>query len=252
MVSSVVGDRYNGPATLMTGGPEHPGRIIDLPAMRDRVGVFCDRRQAGAVLAEMLEAFRGGDAIVLAVPAGGVPVAAEIARRLELALDVAVVSKITPPFNTEVGYGAVAFDGTALLNESLLPSMHLSRQQVAQGIESTKHKVARRVRALRRGRPMPELAGTTVILVDDGLASGFTLLTAVEALRKAGAGRIVLAVPTAHAESAERVAGKVEAIYCANVRGGWPYAVAGAYRLWTDVSEDQAASILAELTTGGN
>lgn len=98
---------------------------------------------------------------------------------------------------------------------------------------------------LRGGKPLPDLAGRTVILVDDGLASGFTLLTAVEALRKAGAGEIILAVPTAHAESAVRLARKVEAIYCPNVRGGWQFAVAEAYVRWTDVSEDEAAGILA-------
>jgi putative phosphoribosyl transferase len=223
----------------------HGGRVIDLPGMRDRARVFGDRFDAGSVLAKMLEDFRDGDGIVLAVPAGGVPVAAVIARRLELSLDVAVVSKITPPWNSEVGYGAVAFDGTVLLNEALVPTLGLSRRQIEEGIDKTREKVARRLAALRGDRPMPALAGRRVILVDDGLASGFTLLTAVEALRKAEAGEIILAVPTAHAQSAQRVAATVEAVYCPNVRGGWSFAVADAYRQWCDLPEAEAASILA-------
>lgn len=229
----------------MSGRAENPGGIIDLPRMRERRRVFRDRLDAGAVLAEMLGGYGGSGAIVLAVPAGGVAVAAVVAGRLGLGLDVAVVSKITPPWNAEVGYGAVAFDGSVVLNEALLRSLGLSRQQVRAGIEGTKEKVARRLGVLRGGKPLPDLAGRTVILVDDGLASGFTLLTAVEALRKAGAGEIILAVPTAHAESAVRLARKVEAIYCPNVRGGWQFAVAEAYVRWTDVSEDEAAGILA-------
>ncbi len=219
---------------------------MDLPALRDRPGVFRDRAEAGEVLAKMLEGLRGQEAIVLAVPSGGVPVAAVIARRLRLALDVAVVSKITPPFNSEIGYGAVAFDGTVVLNRHLLPALRLSDEQVRAGIEQTRQKVARRTAALRRSRPPPRLAGRTVILVDDGLASGFTLLAALRALRKAGATRIVLAVPTAHTESAARLSSKVEALYCANLRSGWSFAVADAYRHWSDVAEEDAAAILAE------
>lgn len=119
--------------------------------------MFRDRLDAGAVLAEMLGGYGGSGAIVLAVPAGGVAVAAVVAGRLGLGLDVAVVSKITPPWNAEVGYGAVAFDGSVVLNEALLRSLGLSRQQVRAGIEGTKEKVGAGSGCCAAASPCPTL-----------------------------------------------------------------------------------------------
>lgn len=223
--------------------------VFDLPHLRDRSRVFCDRAHAGRVLAGMLEDYRGGQALVLAVPAGGVPVAAVVAKELDLPLDVAVVSKITLPWNSEAGYGAVAFDGTVRLNEALVRQVRLDDQDVERGIAATREKVARRVKTLRGDRPLPDLVDRTIILIDDGLASGFTLRVAVEALRKADARRIVLAVPTAHRESVERLRQQVEALYCPNIRGGWRYAVADAYERWSDVDMGEVKEILARFAS---
>jgi putative phosphoribosyl transferase len=184
--------------------------------------------------------------IILAIPAGGVPVGAALAESAGLDLDVAVVSKITLPWNTEAGYGAVAFDGTVELNKDLVSRENLTAEDVKKGIEDTTAKVARRVVKLRGGVPFPDLGNRTAILVDDGLASGFTMRVAVEALRKAGAGRIVVAVPTAHIHSAETIARQVEKLYCANIRGGYSFAVASAYRFWSDVAEEDVAELLEE------
>jgi len=221
--------------------------IIDLPELRDHTRVFRDRRHAGEVLAVMLSSFSKTDTSVLAIPAGGVPVAAVIAEKLHIPLEVAVVSKITLPWNTEAGYGAVAFDGTMRLNEELVPRLGLTTEQIQQGIEQTTRKVLRRVKRFRGGRPFPDLAKRQVILVDDGVASGFTLLVAVEALRKAGARQLYVAVPTGHASSLPRMAQEVEAIYCANIRGGFSFAVADAYAEWTDVAEEEAIVIYKRL-----
>ena len=219
-------------------------RLHDRPELRDRTGVFAGRAEAGSTLARMLEAYRNSDAIVMAIPAGGVPVGAVIARELDLGLDVAVVSKITPSWNSEVGYGAVAFDGTVRLNEELLAGFGLSRREIEQGIAATNRKVQQRVRLFRGDRPLPDVTNRTTILVDDGLASGFTMQVAAEALRNGGASKILVAVPTAHGQAIRRLTDHVEAIYCANVRGGWSFAVADAYRQWSDVGEDDAAGIL--------
>ena len=100
--------------------------IFDIPEMRNRTGVFRDREHAGMKLSEMLEDYDDSDAIIFGIPAGGVPVAAPIARNLKIILDVAVVSKITLPWNTEIGYGAVAFDGTLELNEDMISQMGLT------------------------------------------------------------------------------------------------------------------------------
>jgi predicted phosphoribosyltransferase len=161
---------------------EVPKRIYDLPELRDRMEVFRDRIHAGQVLVEMLEVIDQKSSIVLGIPAGGVPVAAEIAKKLGLAFDVAVVSKITLPWNTEAGYGAVAFDGTQRLNEEMLSHLGLTGKEIQTGIEKTKVKVFERVASLRGEKPLPELSQKNIIVVDDGLASGFTMQVAVAAL----------------------------------------------------------------------
>ncbi len=102
--------------------------VIELPELRDKILVFRDRTQAGQVLAKMLQAFRQTDTLVMAIPSGGLPVAVVIAKELDLPLDVAVVSKITLPWDTEAGYGAVAFDGTMGFNEDLLSHLRLTEK----------------------------------------------------------------------------------------------------------------------------
>ena len=214
-------------------------RLIECPELRDRVGVFRDRAHAGEVLAGLLEEFRGSDAIVLAIPAGGYPVASEIATRLALPLDVAVVSKITPSWDTEVGYGAAAFDGTLRINEPLAARLGIGPEERRAGIETASRKVARRVALLRGSEPGLHLSGRRAILVDDGLATGFTMLVAIEALEKAGAGAIDVAVPTGHLDSVRRVGQRADAVYCANLRAGPRFAVAEAYRSWRDVTDEE-------------
>ncbi len=220
--------------------------IIQREDLRNRAHVFRDREQAGAVLAEMLASSFDcrSHALVLAIPAGGVPVAAPIARRLALPLDLAVVSKITLARNTEVGYGAVAFDGSACMNDVLVRDMGLSVAEVAAGVARTREKVAGRNAALRENRSYAFVTGSDVMLVDDGLASGFTMRAAVAALRAAGTATITVAVPTAHESSARTIAASVEAVYCPNVRAGRRYAVADAYEEWSDVDEETVRAVL--------
>ncbi len=218
--------------------------VHDLPELREKTRVFEDRNEAGRLLAGMLAALRGSATLVLAIPAGGVPVAAQVAEALDLPLDVAVVSKITFPWNPESGYGAVAFDGTVKLQQGMIFNMGLVETDISQGKQQTLDKVRRRLKDLRGQRPFPELKGQTVVLMDDGLASGMTMETAVEALQRAGAERIVVAVPTGHEAAVQRIAEKVDDVFCANVRGGWGFAVADAYRHWTDVREHEALEIL--------
>jgi len=220
--------------------------IIQREDLRDRAHVFRDRAHAGAVLAEMLAPSfdRRPHAMVLAIPAGGVPVAAPIAQRLALPLDLAVVSKMTLAWNTEAGYGAVAFDGSAYLNDALVREIGLSEAQVEAGVARTREKVARRNAALREDRTYAAVNGSDVVLVDDGLASGFTLRAAVAALRATGAATISVAVPTAHESSARAIVAAVEAFYCPNVRAGHRYAVADAYEEWSDVDEETVRAIL--------
>ena len=189
------------------------------------------------MLAGLLEGFRGSGAVVLAIPAGGYPVASVIARHLGLDLDFAVVSKITPSWNSEVGYGAVAFDGVEHVDERLAADLGIAAEERRAGIEAASRKVARRVASLRGGTSTPRLEGRPVILVDDGLASGITMLVAIDAVERLKPAGITVAVPTAQIEAARRVAGRVEALYVANLRSGSRFAVAAAYENWRDVTD---------------
>ena len=130
-----------------------PENVFDLPDMREQIHVFDDRKHAGEILSGMLQAFQGPNAILLGIPAGGLPVAVAIREKTGVKLDGAVVSKITLPWNTEAGYGAVAFDGTVRLNEAMLVHIRLSEEQILAGKESTLNKVNRRVKILRGGSP---------------------------------------------------------------------------------------------------
>jgi predicted phosphoribosyltransferase len=224
-----------------------PHGVYELNQYKKRTRVFRDRQRAGNVLAGMLRTYQQDIQMVLGIPAGGVPVGATIAETLHIPFDVAVVSKITLPWNTEAGYGAVAFDGTVRLNKALITQIGLSDEQVRSGIDNTTAKVKRRVENLRKKHSFPELFGQSIILVDDGLASGFTMLVAVEAIKKAGVEHIIVAIPTAHKESLNKVESKVDAIFCPNIRSGWGYAVADAYERWSDVNESEVMTTLERL-----
>jgi putative phosphoribosyl transferase len=218
--------------------------VVEIPELRDMTRIFRDRIYAGEVLADMLISFKDSKSIVLGIPAGGIPVAAPIASKLNLILDVAVVSKITLPWNTEAGYGAVAFDGTVKLNTDIVSQIGLSDDQIRNGVEKALNKVRRRFKEFRGSKPFPITRKHNIILVDDGIASGFTMLVAVEAIKKIGTNKIIVAVPTAHLQSLDLVAPEVDKIFCANIRSGWGFAVADAYKNWYDVDEQEVIEIL--------
>ena len=223
-----------------------PDNVVVRPDLTGRIGVFDDRREAGEVLADMLAPLAAERPLVLGIPAGGVPVAAEIARRLEAPLSVLVTSKATPPWNSEIGFGAVAFDGTEYVDAEAAERLGLSEAQVRQALERAREKVRRRQRRFLGGVGPPDVRGRPIILVDDGLATGKTAEVAIRALRKQGAGRVILAVPTCHDQALRRLAPQVDALYCANVRSGFLYAVADAYRHWHDVTEEEVERHLAQ------
>lgn len=229
----------------MEGELDH--NIFDLPELRNQIHVFQDREHAGLTLSKMLEVYKDSNAVVFGIPAGGVPVAAPIARQLKLVLDVVVVNKVTLPWNTEAGYGAVSFEGTVHLNQDMLSGMGLTSEDINEGVQKASRKVKRRLKKFRKGLSFPDVKDSSVILVDDGVASGFTMLVAVEALKNKGAEKIIIAVPTAHLQALKRVSSKVEQIYCANLRGGWGFAVADAYQNWYDVDEQEVTEILDKL-----
>lgn len=219
--------------------------LVESPELHGKSGIFRDRADAGRILSALIEPPPPAEsALVAGIPAGGIPVAAVLATELHLPLVAAVVSKVTLPWNSEAGYGAVAFDGSSLLNDELLRRIGLTGPQVEDGLRRTREKVVRRHRRFSAITGEPDFSGRTVLLVDDGLASGFTMRVAVTAVRAAGAARIIVAVPTGHGHAIRAVEPAVEALYCANIREGMWYAVADAYRHWNDVDEEEVERLL--------
>ncbi len=223
------------------------GKLLEDSALRDRVYVFKDRAMAGRLLAERLLGYKGQELRLFAIPAGGVPVAAEIARALEVPLDLVIVRKIQLPWTTEAGFGALNPAGEAVFNEELLSRIHLSPQDIERQVQKTLVTLREREERLRQNRPYPDLAGTATIIVDDGLASGYTMRVAVNFLKGKGAGRIIVAVPTASARTAQDLLPLVDELLCLNVRGGWSFAVAEAYEDWYDLDEKEVLEILDSL-----
>ena len=213
-------------------------------ALTDRRHVFRDRSHAGAILAGMLADYRNTQALLLAIPAGGVPVAQAIAARCHLAMEVMLVSKILLPWTTESGFGAVAFDGSCWIDPQLVRHFGLDEAAISKARAAAEQKVQRRLRRYRGDQPFPDLQAKTVILVDDGIAAGSTVRAAVAALHKLRAHEIIIATPTAHDTSVREIAAGVTAIYCANIRSGYRFAVAEAYENWCDVSDQELDKLL--------
>jgi putative phosphoribosyl transferase len=190
--------------------------------------MFRDRQDAGVRLAQRLssEGFTG-DAIVLGLPRGGVPVAYEIAVELKAPLDVFLVRKLGAPFNPELAVGAIASGGEAVYNEGLLAQLGLDEEALAPILKREEEELERRERVYRRGRPAPSVAGKTVILVDDGVATGATMLAAVDAVRALGPRRVVVAVPSTSASALARLRRSADEVIALSTPE--PYVAVGAW-----------------------
>lgn len=182
--------------------------------MSARARVFADRREGGRELAALLSHVAPERPIVLALPRGGVPVAYEVARALEAPLDLLLVRKIGAPGNPELGIGAVAEGGVRVLDRSMVARLLISAEELEASLSRAQAELAERAARYRDGASHPEVAGRTVIVVDDGLATGGTASAAVESLRERGAGRVVVAVPVAAPESAARLRVLADEVVC--------------------------------------
>lgn len=227
--------------------------IHEKETLHNQTHVFPDRSAAGEVLAEMLAPRYAGaaDVIVLAIPMGGVPVALKVNARLGCPLDLAIVRKIQIPGNTEAGFGAITGEGDIILNEALMAQLELTEEQVAQQWAEVRGELNHRNRRLRGDAPLPALGGRTVILVDDGLASGYTMKAALFMARKRKAARTVIAVPTAPRRTVDALAEGPDEIFCANIREGAAFAVAESYENWYDLSESEVLEMLKGRTGTG-
>src|SRR5689334_5289515 len=178
--------------------------------------LYRDRTDAGRLLASRLSKYAGrSDVIVLALPRGGVPVAYEVARALGVPLDVFVVRKLGVPGHEELAMGAIATGGVRVLNADVLRMLDIPPEVVDAVAARERRELERREHAYRDGCPPPDVRGKTVILIDDGLATGATMRAAVAALRAQGPARIVVAVPVASPDTCAELSREVDEIICA-------------------------------------
>jgi putative phosphoribosyl transferase len=206
---------------------------------------FQDRYEAGRILAETLEKYAGrDDVIVLGLPRGGVPVAYEIARHLGVPLDVFIVRKLGVPGFEELAVGAIASGGVRVLNPDIVQVLPNAEQIIEAATERERAELERREKLYRGDRPPPDLRNRTVILVDDGLATGATMRAAVKALRQQGAAKIVVAVPVGAPETCREFETEVDETICA-VSPEYFQAVGQFYDDFSQTSDDEVRELLA-------
>jgi len=217
------------------------------PPVRPR---FRDRADAGRILAADLSHYAGRtDVIVLALPRGGVPVANEVARAIGAPLDIFLVRKLGLPGQEEFAMGAIASGGVRLINNDVVRAYGVSTAQIESIVAAEQRELERRERAYRDGRPLPQIAGRTVILIDDGLATGFSMRAAILALRADAPARVVVAVPVAARETCEEFRDLVDEIVCAETPDPF-YAVGIWYEDFSQTTDREVHELLRAANSG--
>ncbi len=206
-----------------------------------------DRHAAGCALAESLQRYTGrDDVIVLALPRGGVPVAAEIARALDASLDVMLVRKLGVPGHPELAMGAIASGGVQVMNEGVVRQAMVSPEAIEAVVEQESRELEHRERIYRGDRPWPDLKGRCVILVDDGLATGATMRAAIDAVKVQEPGCVVVAVPVAPPETVRDLESLVDEVICPLQPESF-MAIGQWYRDFHQVSDAEVLALLKEL-----
>jgi predicted phosphoribosyltransferase len=209
---------------------------------------FHDRRDAGQRLAAQLAHELAADRaqpVVVALPRGGVPVAAEVARALEAPLAILAVRKLGAPSNPELGVGAIVEDGTAVLDERSARAAGMTQEMLDDTVAREAEELRRRVAQYRSGHALTPVAGRAVVIVDDGLATGLTDLAAVRAMRTAGAGEVIVAVPVGSSESVARLACEADRVVCLTT----PRVLFGVgmwYEDFSPVGDDEVLALLSD------
>jgi putative phosphoribosyl transferase len=213
-------------------------------ALTRAVPEFADRRDAGERLAKFLNRGPEPGSVVLALPRGGVPVGAPIAERLEAALDVVPVRKLPVPGSPEQGFGAVGFDGSLTLNGRIVSHFGISPLDIDSIAQRVQVEVLRRAKEYRCSELPLVVRGFDVVLVDDGLATGYTMMAAAKMVRKLEPRSLVLCVPVAPADSLEAVATSFDEAYCLIVQESPPFSVASSYLDFHDLSDEEVREAL--------
>ncbi len=208
---------------------------------------YRDRTKAGQVLARELNNIRFETRpVVIAIPNGGIPVGVEIAKSLHAELDAIIVRKLQVPGNPEAGFGALTSQGVLLLNESLVRSIGLKQIQIDSVVKQTQGQIERRKADYRGLVGIVDPSEKDVILVDDGIASGYTMMAAIESVRGLAPNSITVAAPTASESAAHLVGDEVSVLVCPRIETGFIFAVANAYVKWYDVPDSEVILVLED------
>jgi putative phosphoribosyl transferase len=213
------------------------------PPYGKSMAIFHDRADAGRRLARALRHLRGGDLLVLGIPRGGVPIAAEVAHALSAELDIIVARKAGAPDQPELALGAVTSDGIRFSNADVIGSLGLTAGEVAASFAQAAGEAGSREERLREGRAKPKIEGRTVLLVDDGLATGATLRAAIRSVRRSRPARLIAAVPVGSPKTCEVVRHEVDELVCPE-RPELFFGIGQFYDSFPQVSDDEVRSIL--------
>jgi putative phosphoribosyl transferase len=208
--------------------------------------LFENRAGAGNKLAAGLAEYIDLKTVVLAIPNGGVPMAIQVADSLNAGLDVIVCRKLSLPMNEEGGLGAVADDGTAVINEDVIKNDGINAAQIEHEMDLVKANVRERSLLYKGSEPAPRLTGKVAIIVDDGLASGITMSVAVEAVRHRGVKQVVVAVPVASATGFNRVSKLADRVVCCAVAQMSRFYLADFFKNWRDLSDKEVVLYLEQ------
>lgn len=222
----------------------HPS-MIDADATSYDVPTFRDRADAGTRLSERLTTYRGQHALVLGIPRGGVPVAAVVARALDAELDVAVARKLRSPISAELAIGAVTADGGRFLNEAILRQLNVGARYVDRVTKTEMAEAARRESRFRAGAAPPRIPGRTVILVDDGLATGATMIAAARSVRARKPARLVIGVPVGSVEACAMLRKEADEVVCVHAPEPF-WAVGVYYDDFRQVEDDEVERLLRD------
>ncbi|MEE8582860.1 MAG: phosphoribosyltransferase family protein [Dehalococcoidales bacterium] len=208
--------------------------------------IFENRFDAGRQLAEKLMQYRGKPVVVLAIPNGGVPVALQVALALGADLDLVISRKLPLPLRPEGGFGAVADDGTVIYNQEMVKRMGLTQQQISYQVSKVRGDIQQRSLFYRSSRPLSSVSEKIAIIVDDGLASGYTMLAAVESIRRKHPTEIVAAVPAASALAVKKVEKVADRVVTVVTDFSPRFYVSDHYSYWNVLSDDEGQKCLAE------
>ncbi|MHB1001593.1 MAG: phosphoribosyltransferase [Armatimonadota bacterium] len=205
--------------------------------------IFENRNDAGKKLAEKLSKYKGTDAIVLAIPRGGVVIGYEVSKALQLSLDIVVPRKIGAPFQPELAIGAIAGKDIGIFDKQTIEYLGISDDYIEQEVRKQREEITRRERSYRGDRPFPSLENRTVLLVDDGIATGYTTIAASRAVKQMNPEKLVLAVPVAPPEAVERLKSEVDEIVVLEMPEPF-FAVGSWYYEFNQTSDNEVKDLL--------